>query len=374
MRADNPGVLRSQRTTRSETGMRAKRAEFLSAAARELNSSLDYADTLTRIAGLAVPKVADWCVIDIGDSPGNLQRLVVAHSDPAKKAMLDDLVRRYPQHADTAVGPRHVVSTGEPELVADISDAMLASMAEDEAHLTLMRGLGYVSYVCVPLVAWGRTLGALSCVAAESGHRYDADDLVLFEALAGHAGQAIANARLFADLEHEVAQRRQREARLGRLSRQHAVQAEMIQAIVNAPDRAHLFAAVCRIAVTTGGCKMSWVGLMEPAHDALRSAARYGVDAKAYLATIEPALNATDSMPGPILQAIRNGQAVICNDIAHDIEQPAVARASAGPRPARARGPAAAYARAGRRGILSVCRRAAVFRRRRHALVHRTGR
>src|SRR5438876_343643 len=63
-----------------------------------------------------------------------------------------------------------VVRTGTPAFVANISDEMIVSAADgDQERIRLVRALAPRSYICVPLVARGRTLGALSFATAESG-------------------------------------------------------------------------------------------------------------------------------------------------------------------------------------------------------------
>ncbi len=75
---------------------RAQLAErFMSRASQLLASSMDYAETLEQIAHLAVPQLADWCAVDVLDERGELERVAVHHSDPAKLAVAQELHRRY---------------------------------------------------------------------------------------------------------------------------------------------------------------------------------------------------------------------------------------------------------------------------------------
>ncbi|MDX6448034.1 MAG: hypothetical protein QOD08_497, partial [Gaiellaceae bacterium] len=90
-----------------------------------------------------------------------------------------------------------VVQTGEAELVPLITDEMIEAGARDELHLQLIRELGLRSYMCVPMVARGRTLGAVTFVAAESGRIYGDADLELAEELARRAATAVDNAELY---------------------------------------------------------------------------------------------------------------------------------------------------------------------------------
>jgi PAS domain S-box-containing protein len=170
---------------------------FLAETSALLMSSLDYVATLTRLAELAVPRLADWCAVDILDEDGMLRRLAVAHVDPAKVALAHELQRRYPPDRSSRYGIYQVMRTGEPQMLPEITNEMLEAAAHDTEHLELVRELGLCSYIAVPLTARGRTLGAISLVAAESARIFDRDDLMLAQDLAHRAAIAVDNARLF---------------------------------------------------------------------------------------------------------------------------------------------------------------------------------
>ena len=189
-----------------------ERQRFLVEASALLGSSLDVARTLTDVAQGAVPDVADWCVVDLVDENGTLRNLAIAHADPRKLQFVRELQERYPPAADATSGPSQVVRTGEPELVAEIPDALLTAGARDELHLDLLRELGLASYICVPLVARDRVVGTISFVL-EAGGRYGPEDLLLAEELAGRAATAIDNARLYEAQQHATAEARESQAR-----------------------------------------------------------------------------------------------------------------------------------------------------------------
>ena len=115
--------------------------------------------------------------------------------------------RTYPYEPDQPYGPPHVLKTGDPELGALITDEMIRDFARDEEHYEILKGLGFRSYMCVPLQVRGRTLGAITFVASESSRRYEPDDLALGEALAYRAGLAIDNARLHGEAHDAVRMR-----------------------------------------------------------------------------------------------------------------------------------------------------------------------
>src|SRR5215213_9234112 len=170
---------------------------FLAEAGTTLSSSLDYRTTLARVARLAVPFLADWCVVDILEKDGSLDRLAVAHQDPEKVALVQELQKRYPPDPDAPRGVGQVLRTGRPELVPKIPESLLEEAARDAEHRKILQGLGLKSYMIVPLVARGRTLGVISLVSAESGRRYERAELHLAEDLARRAALAVDNARLY---------------------------------------------------------------------------------------------------------------------------------------------------------------------------------
>jgi PAS domain S-box-containing protein len=181
---------------------------FLVQASAVLSSSLDYHETLASVARLAVPTLADWCAVDIVEEGGVPRRLAVEHPDPAKIRLAYELERRYPPDPDSPRGLYNVLRTGEPELMAEIPEELVEQVARDERHRELLIGLELCSYMVVPLVTRGRTLGAISFILAESGRRYGEADLQLAEELARRAAYAVDNARLYEEAQKEIAERR----------------------------------------------------------------------------------------------------------------------------------------------------------------------
>ncbi|MEA2445682.1 MAG: hypothetical protein QOJ12_2974, partial [Thermoleophilales bacterium] len=175
------------------------RQRFLASATQLLSGSLDYDETLQRIAWLAVPAFADWCGVDILDG-GALERVALAHRDPGKLELGRTLSAEYPPELDADTGLGGVMRSGRPEVYPEITDEMIAAGARDARHLELIRELGMRSAMVVPLRAGGVTIGALTFVNADSERTFDADDLVFAEELAGRAATAVENARLYTRL------------------------------------------------------------------------------------------------------------------------------------------------------------------------------
>ncbi|MCA1831261.1 MAG: SpoIIE family protein phosphatase [Actinobacteria bacterium] len=184
---------------RAEASLRKsiERTEFLAEAGSILSRSLDFPTTLASLTRLVVPRLADWCAVDVLMDDGEIHRLASAHIDSTKAALTREADERYGTPSHTGHGARRAIKTGNSELHTSVSDGFVNDIAEDEYHLRILRSLGFESVMCLPLIARGRTLGSITLVAAESTRRYTAVELALAEDLANRAAMAIDNARLY---------------------------------------------------------------------------------------------------------------------------------------------------------------------------------
>ena len=178
-----------------------------------LASSLDYETTLASIARIAVPHIADWCAVYITLEDGTIKQLALAHADPTKLELARELQRRYLDDPNVPYSVPNVIQTGKPELASPFTDEQSIS-ALDDAALKIKPDPGLKSLMVVPLVAPGRTFGAITFVSAESGRSYGQADLALAQDLARRAALAVDNARLYhraqalnQELDQRVAQR-----------------------------------------------------------------------------------------------------------------------------------------------------------------------
>jgi PAS domain S-box-containing protein len=193
-------ALEREREARAVAEAAERRASFLAEASALLDASLDYETTLQNVARLIVSRVADWCGVDIVEPGGGFRSVAVAHVDPAKVEWARAISQRYPPDQNAPTGVPNVIRTGRSELYADVSPELIERAAVDQEHLGLIRQLQLKSVMIVPMVARGRTLGAISIVAAESGRTYGESDLALAEELARRAAMAVDNARLYTEL------------------------------------------------------------------------------------------------------------------------------------------------------------------------------
>ncbi len=195
----------SERAARAEAEAAQQRATFLAEASALLGSSLEWETTLASVAKLAVPGIADWCSVEVPETLApNVLPIAVAHVDPAKVARALEWRQRWPPDPDAPAGPPAVIRSGRSELYEEISDAMLVAVTRDEEQLGIAREIGVTSAMVVPLSARGRTLGAITFAAAESGRRYGPADLAMAEELGRRAGVAVDNARIWDEAQRAI--------------------------------------------------------------------------------------------------------------------------------------------------------------------------
>ena len=179
----------------TETKEQELRERFLSQASEALNASLDLSETLQRVASLAVPDLADWCLVELLER-GRIRQVAIAHTDRAQLARVRGLRRRHAPKLSDALGVGAVLRTGRAEFYASIPDELLTAAAADEEQLRIVRELKLRSAIIVPMRGRHRVEGAITFVAAERAGAYDERDLAFAEDFAARAASAVENARL----------------------------------------------------------------------------------------------------------------------------------------------------------------------------------
>lgn len=179
---------------------REKRAEeeqrFLAEVGAILGSSLDLQTMLEGLAQVVVSRATDLCgVYLLDESARELRRPVLVHRDPARAALVARLKRLMPSVHAPAL--RNVALSGQPLLIEQVSDEWLRGIAVNAEHLDAMRELHLNSLLYLPLLARGRTFGALVAARTEPGSPFTRDDLPIAEEVARRAALAIDNLRLY---------------------------------------------------------------------------------------------------------------------------------------------------------------------------------
>jgi len=173
----------------------AEMSSFFADAAKILAEASDLADTLDRLASLAVRFLGDVCLIDVVGEDGELTRMVARHRDPKRQRQTDRLRAEFPPDPGGNHPAVDVVHTGRTRWSPQMPDEFLVATTRDEDHLTLVRALGFRSYITVPLSGDGEILGSVTLVS--TSRSYGADDASFAETLAKQVAAVVDNARRY---------------------------------------------------------------------------------------------------------------------------------------------------------------------------------
>ncbi|PTL78247.1 AAA family ATPase [Vitiosangium sp. GDMCC 1.1324] len=182
--------------TRAEQAVR-----FLAEWSLMLAESLDFETTLAKVARSVVPFLADWCIVDVVEKDGTIRPVAMAHAEPAKEKLLREAMEKYPPSWDSPATLARVLRTGQPALLSDIDESVVRQLnrSRQEGFFDLMRTIMVRTGMMVPLVARGKTLGAIIFASSTAGRRYGQAELHLAQELARRAAVSIDNARLYGD-------------------------------------------------------------------------------------------------------------------------------------------------------------------------------
>lgn len=199
-------LLQQEQESRTKAERAQQRLLFLADASRILASSLDYEQTIKSTARLAVKQLADICVIDLVQAHGMLRRAALVTADPTLQPLADELSAFTPP-AGAQSGAPFVARTGQPQLFNDITDDMLAHVAQNARHLEILRSMHMCCSVVAPLLVRKNVIGTLTLTRTHNTMPFDEDDVTLAIELSQRAAQAIENARLYRAMQAEAAQR-----------------------------------------------------------------------------------------------------------------------------------------------------------------------
>ncbi|HEX7185512.1 MAG TPA: ATP-binding protein [Thermoanaerobaculia bacterium] len=191
----HPIILREPLSTETAEG----RFAFLAEVSHVLASSLDYQETIASLTRLVVPSLADYCIVDVFDDRGEIQRVQAVHKDPARQLLMDE-VRRHPPNLGAPAGPGWVLRTGQAVFSPEVTEEELRYGEVDQELVRLRLELAPKSMLLVPLMSRNRILGCVMLALADRDRRYTPADFALAEELGYRAALAIDNARLFAEL------------------------------------------------------------------------------------------------------------------------------------------------------------------------------
>jgi PAS domain S-box-containing protein len=291
---------------------RAEEAQrFLAEATPALAGTLDYQAILTAVVDLAVPRLADWCAVDLLAEDGTIQRLAHAPADATTSSLLEAPAHHSLVAQDEESVVAAVLRSGEPVLLRDVSPA---DTAGDPERPNRSRQAGIISLICVPLTARGHTLGAITLLTSVSGRRYEPADLTLVEELARRAALAADNAQLY---EAEQRARRRSDQSADATARLQ----ELTAALGGALTPEQVADVIWREALPALGARAGMMAMLGPDDETIEIVASSGY-AEEQLAPWRR-LSRSDALP--LAEAVRSGRLALINDrMAIDHQDPQV--------------------------------------------------
>ena len=224
----------------SERKQAEERQRLLNEASNMLASSLNQQITLKEIAQIIVPTLADYCRIAVLDDNQQIKEISVNHIDPEKITLVRALYEQYKDRTDMTHGLQRLLESGKAELISNVSGSILAPVQDNPELLTIVNTLGLQSYMGVPLIARGKTIGAITFSSVQPHRRYTPNDLLFAQDLARLVALTLDNARLYQKAQDEIAERRQIENNLLFLSEASKILAASLDYQTTLANIAHL--------------------------------------------------------------------------------------------------------------------------------------
>jgi signal transduction histidine kinase/DNA-binding response OmpR family regulator len=199
-------TLAHEQAARAMAEQTMRRSTFLAEASKVLTSSLDYDANVRDVSRVAVPFLGDLSALTLVDEFGHLGKTELAWFDPIDGTRLCTIADEQGIQGQLLATLKQVLATETTEFLPQIPPTSLAPQAWkasrcDEEPTPPAPDFALNSAIILPLVARGRTLGALSLALGPSGRRYDPADLAVAEELASRAAIALDNARLYRDVQ-----------------------------------------------------------------------------------------------------------------------------------------------------------------------------
>jgi len=186
-------VIRDITEQRRESSNR----HFLTEALVTLSATLDQEEAARSLARLCVPRLGGYCAVDLLDLDGSIVPAALLHAEPEAAALAWRLLGQRPLRPADAGGPARVIREGRPELTRAAGLPPEREGQPPDVASAHMLALGLASWLRVPLLARGRSIGVLTIGRTVAERPLDEHDLGLAQELGARAGIALENARLF---------------------------------------------------------------------------------------------------------------------------------------------------------------------------------
>lgn len=189
---DRATLLDAERRARAAAEAAEGRMRLLLQAGEALSAESAVERRLESITRLAVPKLADFCAIDMLEPDGSLRRVALAALDVDVERANWATASRYRRDPLGTHPVWDVLRSAKPILWEEVDPDRLQRLARSNDHLRQLLERGICAWMGVPLLVNGQVRGSMSFTNAESQRRFALEDLATAEELAGRVAAAIA--------------------------------------------------------------------------------------------------------------------------------------------------------------------------------------
>jgi PAS domain S-box-containing protein len=203
--------LAREQAAREAAEISEKRALFLARASQALAASFDEEQIYQEAVRIAVPFLADICIVDRLEEEGSSRMAAFNQSSAVDFDAASRLRERYPIELVDKYLVAQVMRTGEARIFGDPAklSKYTAQFQGKQKDYPLLKALSAQSAIIVPLVKRGEVLGAISFILTDAARSYDLAEIALTQDFGMRVSTAVDHALLYA-----TAQEAQRNAEM----------------------------------------------------------------------------------------------------------------------------------------------------------------
>lgn len=209
---------------------------FLSGATKILSETLDYDKMLKALANISVPKVGDFCILDLLTNGSEIKRVAWAVADPGKQKVFDQVLQVSSIQNSTEHPVYRAIESGETELIEHINQEWLDNLASSD-YMDFLQSFNIHSMLIVPLIFGKSKLGAIKFCLSDSNRTFDKDEIYLAEELSKRVAIALHNAHLYEQAQKEISKRKRIENELSISEKRFRVMSDSVPIMIRVLDK-----------------------------------------------------------------------------------------------------------------------------------------
>jgi signal transduction histidine kinase len=190
-------LYQAERSLRVQAQFAERQMSFLALASSALAATLDTTRSLAEVADISATSLGGFCAIHVVEQDGQGRLVAGSFTSEAGLIRFGGDEDRYSLHSGSMFGYPAVLASGQPQLLAELTPAMLEDAAASPERAAALRELGLQSQICLPLVVRDTVVGAITVASTEPGRRLGSAEMTLVEHLCRRVAQAVDAAQLY---------------------------------------------------------------------------------------------------------------------------------------------------------------------------------